>query len=730
MVSEYSALQSTSAVFEYIPPSFTAHLFVFITIQCSSEERERMSATIYAELEIGLHRSQPGRYDVEMRLNDPSTDNEIAPARGTAEINFDDFLPLVRDPAKYGEALTGCVFSGADVRALYGKAKAVLDRSDRPLRLRLLIGPSASELHSLRWELLQDPETNLPFASSERVLFSRFMLSRDWRAVKLRARTDLKAVVAVSAPTDLAKYNLADVPLDGEIKRASAALTGIAVSVIGKDKPCTLDALVEAMRSGPDVVYLVCHGMLAKNSEPYLFLQNEAGITDRVNGSDLAARIAELPQPPRLMVLASCESAGVDDGKHAVQSALAPRLADAGVPAVLAMQGKISMQTVEIAMPVFFRELLVDGQIDRAMAVARRKILKQSDAWMPALFLRLRGGRIWYVPGFASSKSEFEQWKSICRFVRNGEFVPVIGSDVTSHIFGTPAELAFELATESGFPLSMYDRADPAKVAQFISTKTGPKDLRNSVKDALMKRMRRKAKELGIPNSVSAQDILGNIVEALYQDENDPCRILSDLNAKVYVTANANSVLEMMLKRAGKVPADLVSQWRDERRDPRAEPAFQGEPTNTKPLIYYVYGRMTKEETWILTEDDFFDYLIRTSKYDLMPLVISDALTTNSLLFLGFALDDWKFRILFRIIMAKGGSSHLEGYNHVGVQLDPDEHTAADAVRAKTYLERYFNKAEIDIYWGSTAEFLRELRDRLKSFQEEEHAEAAAAGGW
>lgn len=687
-----------------------------------------MSAITFAELEIGLHRSQPGRYDVEMRLNDPDTDGEIAPARASVEIDFDDFLPLFRDGDAYGAELTKCVFPDGDVRTLFGKAKAVLERGDRQMRLRLQIGPSASELHALRWELLRDPETNLPFASSERVLFSRFLLSRDWKVVKLRPKAELTALIAVSAPSDLDRYQLADVPLDAEIGRARAALGDIGIQILGKQEPCTLDRLIDAIRNGPDVVYLVCHGMLAKSSEPYLFLQTEAGTVDRVKGSDFAARVSELTQTPRLIVLASCESAGVDDGKPSAQASLAPRLADAGVPAVLAMQGKISMETVEIAMPIFFRELMVDGQIDRAMAVARRKILKRDDGWMPALFLRLRGGRIWYVPGFAGNKSEFEQWKSICRFVRNGEFVPVVGADVTSHIFGMPAELAFDLATESGFPLSAYDRADPAKVAQFIATKTSPRDLRNAVKDALLLRMRKKAKDLGL-EGVPTADLLVRIAEKLYEDENDPCRILCDLNAKLYVTANANSALEMMLKKAGRAPVELVSQWRDERRDPRTAAGFQGDPSEESPLVYYVYGKMSREETWILTEDDFFDYLIRTSKYDLMPLVVSDALTTNSLLFLGFPLDDWKFRILFRIIMAKGGSAHLADYNHVGVQLDPDEHTAGDAERAKRYLERYFRKAEIDIYWGSATEFLRELRARLKTFEMEKET-VAAGGGW
>ncbi len=40
-------------------------------------------------------------------------------------------------------------------------------------------------------------------------------------------------------------------------------------------------------------------------------------------------------------------------------------------------------------------ELLKDGRIDRAIAVARGVVLKRPDFWMPALFLRLRRGCIW-----------------------------------------------------------------------------------------------------------------------------------------------------------------------------------------------------------------------------------------------------------------------------------------------------------------------------------------------
>jgi len=139
------------------------------------------------------------------------------------------------------------------------------------------------------------------------------------------------------------------------------------------------------------------------------------------------------------------------------------------------------------------------------------------------------------------------------------------------------------------------------------------------------------------------------------------------------------------------------------------------EATVATPCVYYVFGkrRQAEEQTWVLTEDDFFDYLIRTTQYKLLPGVVADALVTGSLLFLGFPLDDWKFRVLFRLIMARGGAELLHQFNHVAVQVDPGETTLANARRAKKYLNKYFTDSKIDIYWGTAADFLRELRVQL-----------------
>lgn len=66
------------------------------------------------------------------------------------------------------------------------------------------------------------------------------------------------------------------------------------------------------------------------------------------------------------------------------------------------------METVAELMPRFFQELAADGQIDRALAVARGPglVRNRPDAWMPALFLRLRGGRLWDESGAGSGATE------------------------------------------------------------------------------------------------------------------------------------------------------------------------------------------------------------------------------------------------------------------------------------------------------------------------------------
>jgi hypothetical protein len=139
---------------------------------------------------------------------------------------------------------------------------------------------------------------------------------------------------------------------------------------------------------------LICHGTLI-DGEPYLWLEQEDGTADRVSGATLTQVIAELPARPLLAVLASCQSGG--RGYSDTLAALGPHLARAGVAAVLAFQGDLTMGTARRLLPPLFSELRRDGCVDRALAAARGAIRQQSEWWLPVLWLRVRDGQIWHL---------------------------------------------------------------------------------------------------------------------------------------------------------------------------------------------------------------------------------------------------------------------------------------------------------------------------------------------
>ncbi len=686
---------------------------------------------VYAELEVALHRGRTDAYQVEVRFSDPRSEAEIPPQRGLAPFDAEVLLSLQNDPEAYGKRLAEMLFNDAGVRSLYLQARTVAQAADLFLRLRLLVGPSASQLMALRWEQLRDPESNAPLATSEKTLLSRFMVSQDWRPVRLRTKSELAALIAVAAPSNLGKYGLADVDSGGEVGRARESLKGIRVTVAGEDEPLTPKLLVERLRAGVDVLYLVCHGALSrKTREPILYLQKAGGEVGIARGVDLAQRISEMTQPPRLVVLASCESAsirppsggpgGTESGptageEPAAQSSLAPLLAEAGVPAVRAMQGKISMETVKQAMPVFFRELLDDGQIDRAMAVARGAVRDRADSWMPALYLRLKSGRIWYEPGFAGTGDEFKKWRSICSSVRQGTFVPILGPVLDDRVRGARGALAERLADKHDFPLAPHQRTNIAKVTQFLTVRESRRFARTELLEELRSQIVGRHPELENGN---LKTLFKNLMRRRYKKETDPFRILANLGGSVYINASSDPLLPLALTEAGARPKPLFSTWRKTKDSHPQEPEYEGTPSAENPVVYYPFGFIAKPDTLVLTEDDYFDYLIAAADYKLIPRVVRGTLVDSSLLFLGFSLDDWSFRVLYRLIMALDGSAQLSEFTHVGVQVDPAETDLGDVEQARDYLQAYFGAGRdappIDVYWGSAADFLNELREQLE----------------
>jgi hypothetical protein len=343
--------------------------------------------------------------DVELSIGLPDGTTH-RPEPGEACFDLGKLVSLTHHSETYGEALTDALFADRRVREPFIEARASTESQERNLRMRIFIHSSAETLHSLRWETLRDlrgkkddkdekkhehKPCRAPLFTGEHIFFSRFLSSEDWRPVHVRPRAELRALVAIAYPPG---YSLPEIDVPGELERARSSLGDIQRTEIVSGGKATLENIIDHLRDGKghDILYLVCHGEQRKG-EPFLYLEDERPVP----GAELVTRLKELKKKPRLVALASCKSAGtgrIADEKG-VLAAVGPGLASAGIPAVLAMQGQVKMPTVEQFMPVVFRELARDGQIDRAVCLARGAIRDRLDSWMPVLFLRIKDGRLW-----------------------------------------------------------------------------------------------------------------------------------------------------------------------------------------------------------------------------------------------------------------------------------------------------------------------------------------------
>lgn len=701
-----------------------------------------------AELEIALHRRDAGSYHVDLRFRQPDSDADVRPSGKLEPLRVDRevLLPLAADPAGYGRELARQLFVEAGVAAALDKARAVAETQGAPLRVRLFIGPSVPELHNLHWETLFDPATfdpkngpadGTPLLTNENIIFSRYLTSLDWRPVRLQPQRDLKALVVVANPGDItSRWKMAEVKVEEELATARTGLGEIACTELADPGTATLANLVQRLRDDMDILYLVAHGALI-DGEPLLYLEDENGKTTAVPGRELVTRLRELPVRPRLVVLASCQSAGPGSSELTARdggalAALGPRLAEVGVPAVLAMQGDISMETLRRFIPVFFTELGRDGQIDRAMAAARGVVRDRHDWWMPVLFMRLKSGRIWYTPGFGDQQDPLEKWEALVGSIQDEECTPILGPGLTEFLYGSTQRLASSLAEMHHFPLAPHERDDLSQVAQYLSIKQSRRFLTDSVLRLFAGAIQAQHKA-DLPDDLATRSlekcttkqltkVLADLIRmaaSVRQEkmEAEPFQTLARLPFPIYITTDTSDLLADALRDAGKDPQVELCRWNAAmERIPSVydhEPGYR--PDVDRPLIFHLFGHIRHPRSLVLTEDDYFDYLIgATSNKDLIPAVVRRALADTALLFLGFQMDERNFRVLFRSIMRQEGSASLGEYDaHVAAQVTPEEGRLLEPAGAQKFLEEYFQKnGDISIYWGDPETFVRDLHDR------------------
>lgn len=153
----------------------------------------------------------------------------------------------------------------------------------------------------------------------------------------LRPKQGIKALLAIANPQGLSEtFTPINVPQEQEL--AENALRHVPLTTLTRRGSATLRAIIEGIKEGADIIYLMCHGIVGQQGA-VLWLEDEAGNAASVTGEDFAARLGALERIPSLVVLCSCQSAGagnpardalVATGPHVSQRGRAGGIGDAG----------------------------------------------------------------------------------------------------------------------------------------------------------------------------------------------------------------------------------------------------------------------------------------------------------------------------------------------------------------------------------------------------------------
>jgi hypothetical protein len=243
---------------------------------------------------------------------------------------------------------------------------------------------------------------------------------------------------------------------------------------------------------------------------------------------------------------------------------------------------------------------------------------------------------------------------------------------------------------------------------------------RGELMDTLMKELLRRlpeelrpAKKLNTLTEVVNSIGFGNLVA---NDPNEVHRVLASLNLPLYLTTNFASFMLEALSALQRKPTRELCRW-NERLDALPsifEERGDYEPTPEEPLVYHFFGTDNEPDSVVLTEDNYFDWLVKVSaEPERVPLVIQRAMTNTQLMFLGYSMHDIEFRVIMRGLIATRGQRR--NFKHVAVQLDVDDVKVENIESVQAFLQQYFQDAEINVYWGSTEQFIAELKEQWEN---------------
>ena len=302
------------------------------------------------------------------------------------------------------------------------------------------------------------------------------------------------------------------------------------------------------------------------------------------------------------------------------------------------------------------------------------------------------------------------QLVTVAQAMRDGRVIPFLGaganrcgrSDDENWRFGEAThlpdgrELADDLAQYFGFPANQA--RDLVRVSQYASVMKGSGPLYQRLHDVfdvdfapsplhtLLARLPAVWRAQGSdppPYQLIVTTNYDDALERAFTAVDEPFDLLSyvakgpDAGKFLHVPPNGQP---RMVKKSNKYPLNLA-EW---------------------TIILKIHGAVNRadrnEDSYVIAEDDYIDFLSKHSIANVIPVMLNDHMQNSHFLFLGYSMRDWNLRVILRRIW---GEQRLD-YRSWAIQRHPDP------------LElEFWPKRNVDIYDVDLAEYVRLLEDAV-----------------
>ena len=229
---------------------------------------------------------------------------------------------------------------------------------------------------------------------------------------------------------------------------------------------------------------------------------------------------------------------------------------------------------------------------------------------------------------------------------------------------------------------------------------------------------------------------------SLEEYNNTPYSVLSKLQLPIYITTNYDHFMEAALISRGRQPVSDFCRWTDyllkdevyadlsknfskdifsigeTKLSSVLEQGSEYKPTVERPLVYHLYGDIAAPPSMVLTEKDYFDFVINlhtSTEMNRIPSIILQRLASSSLMFIGYNLEDINFRVIFQ------GFISLQTTNIRPTSISVHVPQGFNKKKAKLimeYLSSYTqNFYDLNILWGNINEFILNFNTRWRNYK-------------